>query len=123
MKEFCLGLVVVVVWGQGGRLICSSVNNPWLGLGPERWRGWSPPGTLGRCYSASRPSARAHLIPEAGGRTQGQGRGPEELLCSLQIRSDTSQILEEDIPLLKAKVTEVRGIYSKVDQLEVCPGK
>ncbi|XP_008564148.1 PREDICTED: breast carcinoma-amplified sequence 4 [Galeopterus variegatus] len=35
-----------------------------------------------------------------------------------QIRSDTSQILEENIPLLKAKVMEMRGIYTKVDQLE-----
>ncbi|XP_061293950.1 breast carcinoma-amplified sequence 4 isoform X8 [Bos javanicus] len=35
-----------------------------------------------------------------------------------QIRSDTSQILEENIPLLKAKVVEMRGIYAKVDQLE-----
>ncbi|XP_073092548.1 breast carcinoma-amplified sequence 4 isoform X3 [Manis javanica] len=36
--------------------------------------------------------------------------------CS--IRSDTSQILEEHIPVLKAKVMEMRGIYAKVDQLE-----
>ncbi|XP_030896083.1 breast carcinoma-amplified sequence 4 isoform X1 [Leptonychotes weddellii] len=35
-----------------------------------------------------------------------------------EIRSDTSQILEENIPLLQAKVTEMRGIYAKVDQLE-----
>ncbi|XP_069907791.1 breast carcinoma-amplified sequence 4 isoform X2 [Oryctolagus cuniculus] len=43
-----------------------------------------------------------------------------EEFCSLadMIRSDTSQILEENIPLLKAKVTEMRGIYAKVDQLE-----
>ncbi|KAM5305007.1 breast carcinoma-amplified sequence 4 isoform 2-T2 [Glossophaga mutica] len=43
-----------------------------------------------------------------------------EEFCALTagIRSDTSQILEEDIPLLKAKVMEVRGIYTKVDQLE-----
>lgn len=43
-----------------------------------------------------------------------------EEFCSLAdvIRSDTSQILEENIPLLKAKVTELRGIYAKVDQLE-----
>nr|KAF6421749.1 breast carcinoma amplified sequence 4 [Rousettus aegyptiacus] len=48
-----------------------------------------------------------------------------EEFCSLtdMIRSDTSQILEENIPLLKAKVTEMRGIYTRVDQLEVCPGK
>lgn len=39
----------------------------------------------------------------------------------MQIRSDTSQILEENIPLLKAKVTEMHGIYARVDQLEVCP--
>ncbi|XP_015999243.2 breast carcinoma-amplified sequence 4 isoform X8 [Rousettus aegyptiacus] len=43
-----------------------------------------------------------------------------EEFCSLtdMIRSDTSQILEENIPLLKAKVTEMRGIYTRVDQLE-----
>ncbi|MXQ86614.1 hypothetical protein E5288_WYG013122 [Bos mutus] len=43
-----------------------------------------------------------------------------EEFCSLadMIRSDTSQILEENIPLLKAKVVEMRGIYAKVDQLE-----
>ncbi|KAL2763567.1 breast carcinoma-amplified sequence 4 isoform a, partial [Daubentonia madagascariensis] len=44
-----------------------------------------------------------------------------EEFCSLadMIRSDTSRILEENIPLLKAKVTEMRGIYTKVDRLEV----
>uniref|UniRef100_A0A8C0XVC5 Breast carcinoma-amplified sequence 4 n=1 Tax=Castor canadensis TaxID=51338 RepID=A0A8C0XVC5_CASCN len=44
-----------------------------------------------------------------------------EEFCSLtdMIRSDTSQILEENIPFLKAKVTEMRGVYAKVDQLEV----
>ncbi|XP_059976506.1 breast carcinoma-amplified sequence 4 isoform X2 [Mesoplodon densirostris] len=43
-----------------------------------------------------------------------------EEFCSLadMIRSDTSQILEENIPLLKAKVMEMRAIYAKVDQLE-----
>ncbi|XP_005000905.2 breast carcinoma-amplified sequence 4 isoform X1 [Cavia porcellus] len=43
-----------------------------------------------------------------------------EEFCSLMdtIRSDTSQILEENIPLLKARVTEMRGIYAKVDRLE-----
>ncbi|KAK2110157.1 Breast carcinoma-amplified sequence 4 [Saguinus oedipus] len=45
------------------------------------------------------------------------------LETSGQIRSDTSQILEEHIPVLKAKLTEMRGIYAKVDRLEVCPGK
>ena len=56
------------------------------------------------------------------GRSRGRGRGAHELSCSLQIRSDTSQILEENIPLLKAKVVEMRGIYAKVDQLEVSTG-
>uniref|UniRef100_A0A2K5EXN7 Breast carcinoma amplified sequence 4 n=1 Tax=Aotus nancymaae TaxID=37293 RepID=A0A2K5EXN7_AOTNA len=43
-----------------------------------------------------------------------------EEFCSLThlIRSDTSQILEEHIPVLKAKLTEMRGIYAKVDRLE-----
>ncbi|XP_038606679.1 breast carcinoma-amplified sequence 4 [Tachyglossus aculeatus] len=34
------------------------------------------------------------------------------------IRRDTSQILDEHIPLIKAKVTEMNGIYTKVDKLE-----
>ncbi|XP_073740057.1 breast carcinoma-amplified sequence 4 isoform X3 [Callorhinus ursinus] len=38
--------------------------------------------------------------------------------CVPTLLSDTSQILEESIPLLQAKVTEMRGIYAKVDQLE-----
>ncbi|XP_054111443.1 breast carcinoma-amplified sequence 4 isoform X1 [Callithrix jacchus] len=43
-----------------------------------------------------------------------------EEFCSLThlIRSDTSQILEGHIPVLKAKLTEMRGIYAKVDRLE-----
>ncbi|XP_059561296.1 breast carcinoma-amplified sequence 4 isoform X4 [Myotis daubentonii] len=46
-----------------------------------------------------------------------------EEFCSLAdtIRSDTSQILEENIPLLKAKVVEMRGIYAQVDRLENLP--
>uniref|UniRef100_A0A8C0HDN3 Breast carcinoma amplified sequence 4 n=1 Tax=Chelonoidis abingdonii TaxID=106734 RepID=A0A8C0HDN3_CHEAB len=36
------------------------------------------------------------------------------------IRSDTSQILDETIPLIKAKVVEMNNIYAKVDKLEVC---
>uniref|UniRef100_A0A6I8MZ38 Breast carcinoma amplified sequence 4 n=1 Tax=Ornithorhynchus anatinus TaxID=9258 RepID=A0A6I8MZ38_ORNAN len=36
------------------------------------------------------------------------------------IRRDTSQILDEHIPLIKTKVTEMNGIYTKVDKLEVC---
>ncbi|XP_045151349.1 breast carcinoma-amplified sequence 4 [Echinops telfairi] len=43
-----------------------------------------------------------------------------EEFCRLtdMIRSDTSQILAEDIPLLKVKVSEMSGIYARVDQLE-----
>ncbi|XP_027479919.1 breast carcinoma-amplified sequence 4 isoform X6 [Zalophus californianus] len=41
--------------------------------------------------------------------------------CVPTLLSDTSQILEESIPLLQAKVTEMRGIYAKVDQLENPP--
>ncbi|XP_035154810.1 breast carcinoma-amplified sequence 4 isoform X5 [Callithrix jacchus] len=46
-----------------------------------------------------------------------------EEFCSLThlIRSDTSQILEGHIPVLKAKLTEMRGIYAKVDRLEKSP--
>ncbi|XP_015096745.1 breast carcinoma-amplified sequence 4 isoform X2 [Vicugna pacos] len=66
------------------------------------------------------------LTPEPGAEAKEVEETIEGLLlrleefCSLtdMIRSDTSQILEENIPLLKAKVTEMRGIYAKVDQLE-----
>ncbi|XP_045050949.2 breast carcinoma-amplified sequence 4 [Desmodus rotundus] len=66
------------------------------------------------------------LTPEPGAEAKEVEETIEGLLLRLEefcaltdvIRSDTSQILEEDIPLLKAKVTEVRGIYTKVDQLE-----
>ena len=72
------------------------------------------------CWPLAR-SLRSLATPKAGG-SRGRSRGAHELSCSLQIRSDTSQILEENIPLLKAKVVEMRGIYAKVDQLEVSPG-
>ncbi|KAK2491161.1 hypothetical protein MC885_011886, partial [Smutsia gigantea] len=66
------------------------------------------------------------LTPEPGAEAKAVEETIEVMLlrleefCSLTdlIRSDTSQILEEHIPVLKAKVTEMRGIYAKVDQLE-----
>ncbi|XP_064238590.1 breast carcinoma-amplified sequence 4 isoform X3 [Aotus nancymaae] len=45
----------------------------------------------------------------------------KQFSCLSPIRSDTSQILEEHIPVLKAKLTEMRGIYAKVDRLEKSP--
>ncbi|KAL7985572.1 hypothetical protein Chor_004142 [Crotalus horridus] len=36
----------------------------------------------------------------------------------MQIRSDTSILLEEMIPLIKAKVSEMNNVYTKVDKLE-----
>uniref|UniRef100_A0A670IXM1 Breast carcinoma amplified sequence 4 n=1 Tax=Podarcis muralis TaxID=64176 RepID=A0A670IXM1_PODMU len=47
-----------------------------------------------------------YLAPEAG------REGREE------IRSNTSQLLDEAIPLIKAKVIEMNSIYTKVDKLE-----
>ncbi|XP_074066347.1 breast carcinoma-amplified sequence 4 [Macrotis lagotis] len=43
-----------------------------------------------------------------------------EEFCGLtdMIRNDTSKILDENIPLVKAKVMEMSGIYIKVDKLE-----
>ncbi|XP_036757870.2 breast carcinoma-amplified sequence 4 isoform X1 [Manis pentadactyla] len=66
------------------------------------------------------------LTPEPGAEAKAVEETVEVMLlrleefCSLTdlIRSDTSQILEEHIPVLKSKVTEMRGIYAKVDQLE-----
>ncbi|XP_040837246.1 breast carcinoma-amplified sequence 4 isoform X1 [Ochotona curzoniae] len=62
------------------------------------------------------PGAEAKEVEET---IEGMLLGLEEF-CSLadMIRNDTSQILEENIPLLKAKVTELRSIYAKVDRLE-----
>ncbi|XP_071465092.1 breast carcinoma-amplified sequence 4 isoform X1 [Marmota flaviventris] len=70
------------------------------------------------------------LTPEPGAEARAVEAAIEGLLVALedlslatcrflfQIRSDTSQILEENVPVLKAKVTEMRGIYAKVDRLE-----
>ncbi|XP_009947762.1 PREDICTED: breast carcinoma-amplified sequence 4 [Leptosomus discolor] len=44
-----------------------------------------------------------------------ENSGPEALL---KIRSDTSEILDETIPLIKDKVMEMNHIYAKVDKLE-----
>ncbi|XP_049725825.1 breast carcinoma-amplified sequence 4 isoform X1 [Elephas maximus indicus] len=62
------------------------------------------------------PGAEAKVVEEA---IEGMLLRLEEF-CSLtdMIRSDTSQILEENIPLLKAKVMEMSSIYAKVDRLE-----
>lgn len=38
----------------------------------------------------------------------------------MQIRSDTSEILEETIPLIKDKVMEMNHVYARIDKLEVC---
>lgn len=109
-----------------GKPTSGSVSNSWVGLGPERRWAWPLPGLW--AVSGSIPlqdAARSRQTPvgrEAGRSLGNPGRGPDELSCSLQIRSDTSQILEENIPLLQAKVTEMRGIYAKVNQLEVGSG-
>ncbi|XP_007936618.1 breast carcinoma-amplified sequence 4 [Orycteropus afer afer] len=62
------------------------------------------------------PGAEAKEVEET---IEGMLLRLEEFCCLTDmIRSDTSQILEENIPLLKAKVTEMSGIYAKVDRLE-----
>ncbi|KAM7126899.1 breast carcinoma-amplified sequence 4 isoform 1-T1 [Molossus nigricans] len=66
------------------------------------------------------------LTPEPGAEAKEVEEAIEEMLLRLQefccladtIRRDTSQILEENIPLLKTKVMEMRGIYTRVDRLE-----
>uniref|UniRef100_A0A8C0SBS4 Breast carcinoma amplified sequence 4 n=1 Tax=Canis lupus familiaris TaxID=9615 RepID=A0A8C0SBS4_CANLF len=84
-----------------------------------------------RCRAAGTGPAQKRLVSPPWSRTVWPGaKEVEETIegmllrleefCSLtdMIRSDTSQILEENIPLLQAKVTEMRGIYARVDQLE-----
>ncbi|XP_053105430.1 breast carcinoma-amplified sequence 4 isoform X2 [Hemicordylus capensis] len=66
------------------------------------------------------------LAPEAGEEVQKVEQSIEEMLtrldefCSItdMIRSDTSQLLDEVIPLIKVKVLEMHNIYTKVDKLE-----
>lgn len=43
-----------------------------------------------------------------------------DTLFFVQIRSDTSEILDETIPLIKGKMMEMNHVYAKVDKLEVC---
>ncbi|XP_060058663.1 breast carcinoma-amplified sequence 4 isoform X2 [Erinaceus europaeus] len=91
-------------------------------------RGGAP--RLGRGHGLSadpgqlNPAALRMLLLVDADRPEPVCNGARELALFLtpepqaEIRSDTSQILEENIPLLKGKVTEMRGVYTKVDQLE-----
>ncbi|XP_058390275.1 breast carcinoma-amplified sequence 4-like [Diceros bicornis minor] len=59
--------------------------------------------------------------PCEGGGGEPRARAPQRgRVCSPpdMIRSNTFHILEENTPLPKAKVMEMRGIYAQVDQLE-----
>ncbi|XP_007475798.1 breast carcinoma-amplified sequence 4 isoform X2 [Monodelphis domestica] len=66
------------------------------------------------------------LTPEPGAEVKEVEATIEDMLLRLEefcgltdmIRSDTSHILDENIPLVKAKVMEMNGIYTKVDKLE-----
>ncbi|KAM7126900.1 breast carcinoma-amplified sequence 4 isoform 2-T2 [Molossus nigricans] len=86
---------------------------------PRPGRGDRLPGSLGQLA----PAAPLMLLVDAG-RPEPVRSGACELALILtpepgaEIRRDTSQILEENIPLLKTKVMEMRGIYTRVDRLE-----
>ncbi|XP_061487256.1 breast carcinoma-amplified sequence 4 isoform X2 [Rhineura floridana] len=75
--------------------------------------------------SEARRFARC-LAPEAGEEVKEAEECIEEMLIRLDefcgmtdmIRSNTSQLLDEAIPLIKAKVAEMNNIYTKVDKLE-----
>lgn len=66
------------------------------------------------------------LAPETGEEVKKVEESVEEMLIRLEefcgmtdmIRSDTSQLLDEAVPLIKAKVMEMNNIYNKVDKLE-----
>ncbi|XP_074868357.1 breast carcinoma-amplified sequence 4 isoform X2 [Carettochelys insculpta] len=66
------------------------------------------------------------LPPEPGEEVKEVEETIEEMLIRLDefcgvtdvIRSDTSRILDETIPVIKAKVVEMNIIYAKVDKLE-----
>ncbi|XP_060089219.1 breast carcinoma-amplified sequence 4 [Heteronotia binoei] len=66
------------------------------------------------------------LVLEAGAEVQEVEESIEGMLTKLDefcgmtdmIRSDTSQFLDETIPLIKAKMIEMNNIYLKVDKLE-----
>ncbi|XP_015268424.1 PREDICTED: breast carcinoma-amplified sequence 4 [Gekko japonicus] len=66
------------------------------------------------------------LALEAGAEVQEVEESIEEMLIRLDefcgmtdmIRSDTSQLLDEAVPLIKAKMIEMNNIYMKVDKLE-----
>ncbi|XP_075757314.1 breast carcinoma-amplified sequence 4 isoform X2 [Pelodiscus sinensis] len=66
------------------------------------------------------------LPPEPGEEVKEVEETIDEMLIRLDefcgmtdvIRNDTSQLLDETIPLIKAKVVEMNNIYAKVDKLE-----
>ncbi|XP_062835821.1 breast carcinoma-amplified sequence 4 isoform X1 [Anolis carolinensis] len=66
------------------------------------------------------------LVPEAGGEMKEVEERIEEMLikldefCSItdMIRTDTTQLLDEMTPLIRAKMIEMNNIYTQVDKLE-----
>ncbi|KAG3263404.1 hypothetical protein H1C71_018429 [Ictidomys tridecemlineatus] len=89
-------------------LVFRSVNNPWVSGGPlwnSTWSSMDATWPRGRQWGLCGP-----LGPAAVG---GCSDAASRLL--FQIGSDTSQTVEENVPVLKAKVTEMRGICAKVD--------
>ncbi|XP_068272153.1 breast carcinoma-amplified sequence 4 isoform X2 [Nyctibius grandis] len=86
---------------------------------PEPWAGAAAD------ESGARRFARC-LTPPPGEEVKEVEETIEELLRRLEefcgiteaIRSDTSQILDETIPLIKDKMMEMNHIYAKVDKLE-----
>ncbi|KAM6378410.1 breast carcinoma-amplified sequence 4 [Pluvialis apricaria] len=58
--------------------------------------------------------------PRAGAAAAAEGSGARRLTPppGQEIRCDTSEILDETIPLIKDKAMEMNHIYAKVDKLE-----
>ncbi|XP_072412646.1 uncharacterized protein [Chiloscyllium punctatum] len=90
--------------------------------GNQTWTQYSRRGLINVLYNLNMMSQ--HLDSKA----KKLDESIEEMLIRLDefcamlemIRSDSSQILDENVPKLKAKALEMKKVYAKIDKMEVC---
>lgn len=106
----------------------SSASGPWEDEGPESGAPSRDPPLLRRAAAGY----ASCLLPGAGARPEIEALDAslEDLLTRVDefvgmldmLRGDSSHVVGEGVPLIYAKATEMRRVYSKIDRLEAFVG-